>query len=81
MSTRDRKATINKETARLSINLSTASMDDLKEMSQIEEVSLSEMVRRAISAEKFLRQQTEEGNQLLVLEKGQLKPSRVVVFR
>lgn len=68
-------------TTRLSVNLPTAIMEELKELSRIEGVSLTEIVRRAISAEKFLRQQVEEGNKLLVLEKGQSKPSRVVVFR
>lgn len=68
-------------TTRLSVNLPTAIMDELKDLSRIEGVSLTEIVRRAISAEKFLRQQVEEGNKLLVLEKGQSKPSRVVVFR
>ncbi len=68
-------------TTRLSVNLPTAIMEELKELSRIEGVSLTEIVRRAISAEKFLRQQVEEGNKLLVLEKGQTKPSRVVVFR
>lgn len=68
-------------TARLSVNLPTAIMEELKDLSRIEGVSLTEIVRRAISAEKFLRQQAEEGNKILVLEKGQSKPSRVVVFR
>lgn len=67
--------------SRLSVNLPTAIMEELKELSRVEGVSLTEIVRRAISAERFLREQVEEGNKLLVLEKGQSKPSRVVVFR
>lgn len=72
---------VEQSTTRLSVNLPTAIMEELKDLSRIEGVSLTEIVRRAISAEKFLRQQVEEGNKLLVLEKGQSKPSRVVVFR
>ena len=67
--------------SRLSVNLPTAIMEELKSLSRAEGVSLTEIVRRAISAEKFLRQQVDEGNKLLVLERGQTKPSRVVVFR
>jgi len=67
--------------SRLSVNLPVSIMEELKDLSKNEGVSVTEIVRRALSAEKFLRHQVEEGHKLLVLEKGQTKPSRVVVFR
>lgn len=67
--------------ARLSVNLPLSIMEELKDLSKNEGISVTEIVRRALSAEKFLRCQVDEGNKLLVLEKGQTKPSRVVVFR
>jgi hypothetical protein len=70
-----------KQPARLTINLPADLMDDLKGLAETEAVTMTEIVRRALSAERFLREQQQSGNQLLVLEKGEKKPSKVVVFR
>lgn len=77
----ERLATQSRSIGRLTVNLPANLIEELKQLSEIEHVSLTEIVRRAISAEKFLRTQSAEGNQILILEKDQTKPSKVVVFR
>lgn len=69
------------QTGRLTVNIPQTLLDELKVLADEESVTLTEIVRRAISAERFLRGHVEAGNQLLILEKDQTKPSRVVVFR
>ncbi len=68
-------------TARLSINVPAEVMTELKLLADKEAVSITEIVRRAISAERFLREQQEKGNQILILERGQTKATKVVLFR
>lgn len=77
----EKRGTHNRNTGRLTVNLPANLIEELKQLSEMEHVSMTELIRRAISAEKFLRTQSEEGNQILILEKNQTKPSKVVVFR
>jgi hypothetical protein len=72
---------VKKGVSRLAINLPNQVLEELKDLADEESVTVTEIVRRAISAERFLRGHIEAGNQLLVLEKDQSTPSRVVVFR
>lgn len=69
------------KSTRLSINIPPALLEELRELAEEECTTITEVVRRAITAERFLREQVTLGNQLLIQEKGQKAPSRVVVFR
>jgi hypothetical protein len=65
-------------TARLTLNIPVSVAKDLKQLASIEQTTVTEIIRRAISAEKFLREQTQIGNEVLILEKNTKKPTRVV---
>jgi hypothetical protein len=66
---------------RASIELPESLLSTVTELAESEGVTPAEILRRALSAEQFLRRNIDAGNTLLVLEKGQTNPSRVVVFR
>lgn len=65
---------------RLTVNLPTEILDELKELAEQECVSMTEIIRRSVKAEKFLRKEIEAGNKILIQEKGESMPSRIVVF-
>jgi hypothetical protein len=66
---------------RASIELPESLLSKVTALAESEGVTHAEILRRALSAEQFLRSNVDAGNTLLVLEKGQTNPSRVVVFR
>jgi hypothetical protein len=70
----------NQKPRRLTINLPTEIRNELEIQALAESVTLTELIRRAISAEKFLRGEHKKGNQIFILEKGQEMPTRVVKF-
>jgi hypothetical protein len=61
--------------------LPTDIRNELEIQAMAESVTVTELVRRAISAEKFLRGEHKKGNQVLILEKGQKDPTRIVQFK
>ena len=69
------------KTAQRMNGLPPALVDELKRLSEEEGVTMTEIIRRSLSAESFLRNNINAGNKLLIQEKGQDTPSRVVVFR
>jgi Ribbon-helix-helix protein, copG family len=71
----------NRLAGRLTVNLPLPVLEDLKQLAQTECVSVTEIIRRAISAEKFIRSQSAQGNRIYILEKGQTKPTKVLVFQ
>jgi predicted DNA-binding ribbon-helix-helix protein len=69
------------ETSRLSINLPTRIYKDLKQVAESEGLTITEVVRRALSAERLLREAVADGGTILIKEKGSEKPTRLVVFK
>ncbi|MFI6705156.1 hypothetical protein ACIBF7_01905 [Nonomuraea sp. NPDC050478] len=53
---------------RLSINLSTETMDILRRLIEAKGLSITDGVRRAIKVWQFVEEQTEKGNELAVIE-------------
>jgi predicted transcriptional regulator len=70
-----------KTAQRLTVNLPPALVEELKRLAEEEGVTMTEIIRRSLSAESFLRNNINAGNKLLIQEKGQDTPSRVVIFR
>jgi hypothetical protein len=58
-----------RESARLSINLSTETADAFRELAGRKGLSITEGIRRAISAWQFLEDETSKGNQIAVIER------------
>ena len=69
------------KTSRLSINLPAQTYKDLKQVAESEGLTITEVVRRALSAEKLLREAVADGGTILIKEKGSEKPTRLVVFK
>jgi hypothetical protein len=68
------------EAVRLSVNLAPEAARTLKELAAKNGVSVTEMVRRAISTESFIDEQVEEGNKILI-EDAEDKSLKQLVFR
>jgi predicted transcriptional regulator len=68
------------EVVRLSVNLAPDVADALKRLAKSNGVTLTEMVRRAISTEHFIEEQRAAGNKVLITDEDE-KNVREVVFR
>lgn len=64
---------------KLTVNLAEDVAQALKEMADRRGISITEAVRRAISTEKFIEDETAAGSKVLVEDKD--KTIRQVVFR
>jgi hypothetical protein len=62
-----------------SLNLSAPAIEALKLIAAKRGVTVAEVVRQAIATEKFLHDEVEKGNKILIEEKD--KSLRQVVFR
>jgi predicted transcriptional regulator len=68
------------EVVRLSVNLAPDVAEALKRLANKSGVTLTEMVRRAISTENFLEEQRAAGKKVLIADEEE-KNVREVVFR
>ena len=55
--------------ARLSVNLPRRLLQELKEIAEEEELTLTEVLRRLIETQKFLRKEVKRGNKVLIEDK------------
>ncbi|HEX5760738.1 MAG TPA: CopG family transcriptional regulator [Thermoanaerobaculia bacterium] len=62
-----------------SLNLSEPALDALKEMAAKRGVTVAEVVRQAIATEKFLLDEVEKGNKILIEDRD--SRLRQIVFR
>ena len=62
-----------------SMNLPKNELDELRAMAAAENISMADMVRRALSTEKFVRETVKRGGKLLIEEKD--KTYKQVIFR
>jgi predicted transcriptional regulator len=68
------------KTVRLSVNLAPDVADALQRLAKKKNVSLTEMVRRAISTENFIDEQVDKRRKILIADEDE-KNVREVVFR
>jgi Ribbon-helix-helix protein, copG family len=68
-------------TERLSVNLPIEMMERLRVVAEVEGLSVTELIRRGVSADQFLREQITNGTEILLREKGKKEITKVVVFR
>jgi hypothetical protein len=68
-------------TSRLNINLPAAMAKELKRLAEEEGLTVTEIVRRAIAAERFLRENNDAGNEIYVRVKGEEALTRIILFR
>lgn len=67
------------QAVKISVNLAKPVLDALKEMAKQQDTTVTEMLRRAISTEKFLLDATARDAKILIEEKD--KTTKQVVFR
>ena len=63
---------------RLNINLPADVLIEIKNLANREQVTVTEFVKRAVKAEKFMREQEELGNDILIRERGKQEPTKIV---
>jgi len=63
---------------RLNINLPVDVLVEIKQLANKEHITVTELVRRAVKAEKFMREQEELGNDILIRENGKQEPTKIV---
>jgi hypothetical protein len=73
-------STLPRSHGRLAVNLPVDSLETIKSYMKKDGITATEFIRRAISAEKFLREQQEKGNEILIREKGNQDVTRIVMF-
>ncbi len=56
-------------TVKMSVNLSKTVVDALRSIASKREISMTEALRRAISTEKFLMDETDGGSKVLIEDK------------
>ena len=57
------------KTVKTSVNLPEESIEALREIASKTGSSMSDVIRQAISTEKFLRNEAEQGNRILIQDK------------
>lgn len=64
---------------RLSVNLAPEVAEALRDLARRRRVSVTEVVRQAISDEKYLQDAADDGAKILIQEEG--RPLRELIFR